>query len=285
MSSRLWMILILTVSLVGCDSTDVAPANELLVVEAFLYAGESVDDITLSRVIPLNSDETIPAAVNDAVVTLSKGATIYSLVSTGTDGIYTYPGSDLVVEAGDVFELVIETDGAIIRAETQVPIAPAGTTISVSEVVVPELEIGAGPGQGPRQNPGALREFFQSEANAISVTWDNDVGDAYFVAIRTPEAENPDFILPEFIRDRFGGIEIITQPTTANFFDIRLFSLEVIGEYTATVYRINQEYVDLYLNREQDSRDLNEPPTNIDGGLGVFSAFSRQEVRFELVRE
>ena len=43
---------------------------------------------------------------------------------------------------------------------------------------------------------------------------------------------------------------------------------------------MNQEYADLYEGRVQDSRDLNEPPSNILGGLGVFSAFASQEGGF-----
>jgi len=37
-----------------------------------------------------------------------------------------------------------------------------------------------------------------------------------------------------------------------------------------------------YENRPQDSRDLNEPPSNITGGLGVVSALSNQSSDFEV---
>ncbi len=35
----------------------------------------------------------------------------------------------------------------------------------------------------------------------------------------------------------------------------------------------------------EDSRDLNEPPTSIEGALGVFSAFNSVAVHFEVARE
>ena len=105
------------------------------------------------------------------------------------------------------------------------------------------------------------------------------------MAVRSPDSDSPDYILPEFIRERFTGFELLTEPTTANFFDIRLFQLEIFGSYSVTVYRINQEYADLYESREQDSRDLNEPLSNIEGGLGVFSAFNGQITQFEIIRE
>ncbi|MEM6800841.1 MAG: hypothetical protein AAF696_05525, partial [Bacteroidota bacterium] len=62
-------------------------------------------------------------------------------------------------------------------------------------------------------------------------------------------------------------------------------TIESFGQYSVKVYHINQEYADLYENREQDSRDLNEPPSNITNALGVFSAFNSQETFFEVVRE
>jgi len=47
-------------------------------------------------------------------------------------------------------------------------------------------------------------------------------------------------------------------------------------------HRVNDEYADLYEGLEQDSRDLNEPPSNIHGALGVFSAFSADSAFFRV---
>ena len=48
------------------------------------------------------------------------------------------------------------------------------------------------------------------------------------------------------------------------------------------LYRVNEEYADLYEGLNQDSRDLNEPPSNVRGALGVFSAFSADSAFFEV---
>ena len=61
--------------------------------------------------------------------------------------------------------------------------------------------------------------------------------------------------------------------------------LQNLGRHVARVYRVNQGYADLYGNRSQDSRDLNEPPCNIVGGLGMFSTFASASLFFEVVRE
>ncbi len=261
--------------LAACDSAETGEADDLAVVEAFLYAGEPIDDIHLSTVIPISSEDSVGMPINDAEVRLLKNGTSYMLTPSGSDGFYHYAGDDLAVETGDVFQLDVDYGGTRITAETTVPAPPTGIAMSQNELVVPDFE----------DNIFALRDFFQNEDNALSVTWDNPDEELYFVAIRTPGSVNPDYVLPEFVRDVFEGIAFITEPTSANFYDILIFSLEVIGTYEVTVYRINDEYAQLYNNREQDSRDLNEPPTNVEGGLGVFSAFNSQRTSFKVVRE
>jgi len=47
---------------------------------------------------------------------------------------------------------------------------------------------------------------------------------------------------------------------------------------------MNQEYTALYDNRTQDARDLNQPSSNVQNALGIFSVFNSQEA-FELMRE
>lgn len=259
----------------ACDTVSEGDAEDLIVVEAFLFAGEPVDNIRLTTTTPLNEEDAVEVPITDAQVRLIKENTVYELVSSGSDGSYQYPGTDLLVQTGDLFQLQIEYRGNEITAFTEVPSPPTGTVMSTNLVAIPSIE----------GNPGALRAFIRNRDNALSVTWNNPENDLHFVAVRSPEDDFPDYILPEFIRDRFRGFELLTEPTTTNFFDITLFQLEIVGNYSVTVYRINQEYADLYDSREQDSRDLNEPLSNIVGGVGVFSAFNGQTTDFEIVRE
>ena len=72
----------------------------------------------------------------------------------------------------------------------------------------------------------------------------------------------------------------MSAPTPADSTTISQLSLTHLGEHRIRLYHVNQEYADLYEGRVQDSRDLNEPPSNIRGGLGVFSAFASSEGTF-----
>lgn len=253
----------------ACASDVLAPddAIDLLVVEAYLFVGESVQHIRVSLTVPLGEDPSTAEVVDDAQVRLMRGADVFTLTATG-GGRYGYPGADLVVGAGEDWELELERNGVLVlEASTTTPGAPGGVALSADV-----LEI------------GAFRRGARPTDNELEVTWDNSNGDYHYVVIEGLDP-NAEFILPEIVRENFGGFRLVTAPTLNGFFRVRLFSLETLGPHRALVYRVNQEYADLFENQTQDSRDLNEPPSNIRGGLGVFSAFNGVEVLFDVVRE
>lgn len=61
-----------------------------------------------------------------------------------------------------------------------------------------------------------------------------------------------------------------------------LLTLTHFGRHHLKLYRVNREYADLYEGLKQDSRDLNDSPSNIQGALGVFSAFSADSAFFQV---
>lgn len=262
------------------DSASSGELEDLVVVEAYLYAGEPIDDIRLTTAVSLNDEGSEALPISDADVRLIKNGTTFTLVPSDSEGMYHYEGSDLAVEAGDVFQIEVAYEGTIATGETIVPASPLRVALTDDAFTVPTIgQPGQGGFGGGRPQGGGLQDA------SIAVTWENSSENLHFVVIEDRIAGEPDYILPEFIRDRFSGFRLVNEPTRNDFQDINLRSLEVVGPHAAIVYRVNQEYADLYDNREQDSRDLNEPPSNIRGGLGVFSAFHGAQVIFDVVRE
>jgi hypothetical protein len=259
----------------GCQDTllDV-PIADRIVVEAFLFAGEPVTDVRLTLSVPISSADTTPESVNDATVRLIRDGISYELASSDSAGHYAYPGDDLEVREGDHFQLEVVRGADTITAETDVP-APAGA-ISLSQTVVSVPTVGAGTG-GPPAGGFAL--------DSLVVSWENPDSLLHFLALESldPDAES---LFPDSGRGFPPGTRFLMryEPTRASEASVNPLSLSVLGPYAARVYRVNQEYADLYENRTQDSRDLNEPPTNIHGGLGIFSAFSSRTADFTVVR-
>lgn len=274
-------------ALAACDSTSVSddPGDEI-VVEAFLFAGEPVDDIRLTEVLPLDVEDLTQVPVTDASITLFKvnpelgtgNPERYDLSHTG-NGNYAYVGSDLTVEEGDDFRLEVVHGDRVITSETTVPRPPENLELSDLVLGIPQI----GEGGGGRGGFGGGRPDQSRFNNSLTLTWSNPNADHHYVVVEDLIEGEPNYILPEFIRDRFEGFEFITEPTTENFYDVRILDLEIYGRHRVILYRVNEEYANLYENRDQDSRDLNEPPSNIDGGLGVFSAFNSVAAEFDVV--
>ncbi len=258
----LLLISILLFLISACrDSSVILESQERIVVEAFIYANEPVEDIRLTLSQPLDVEEDVAAPpVNDAIVALIRDGQRYSLVSSaGDSGYYHYSGTDLEISAGDVWHLEIDYQGQSITAETIVPEAPTGVSSSGSSISIPSFE-------DIRNGGGTVPNL---EDLTVTVSWENVNEELFYVVFENLESD-PDPInsdLP-FLQRR-----IRFPPTRRNEFRIGAFSMTHLGTHLIKVYRVNQEYADLYETQEQDSRDLNEPLSNINNGLGVFSAF------------
>ena len=247
------------------DSDPMGPDTDILVVRAFLFAGEPVADIRVTTTVPLVSEDTLGTPVSDAAVWLERDGIRFDLIATpGAEGASHSPGSDLVIAEGEVFELGISRGSESLSATTVVPSAPEGFAVSSDVLEVVDLTAGF-------RGPGGFA------FGGLIVRWINPERDLFFVVVDNLETDPEQIPAPEFIRE---ARRFVSAPTPADSTTISQLSLTHLGEHRILLYHVNQEYADLYEGRVQDSRDLNEPPSNIRGGLGVFSAFASREGTF-----
>ena len=270
---RIAIFALFCLSVIGCESDlgFVPPDPDLFVVRGYLFTGEPVTEFTVTSVLSIDADSTETVApISDAQITLIKAGVRYDLVpTTGEPGRYHYPGSDLTVEVGDFFQMEATHAGTTATAETVVPAPPLGLELSADSLIAPEGGIG-GPGRGGQ---GALQ-------NRVVARWANPGGELHYVVVDNMEVD-PVILPTTEIFSRFAP-RIIQQPTASDSAFVAVLTLTHFGNHRLRLYRINDEYADLYEGLEQDSRDLNEPPTNIRGGLGVFAAFSADSAFFEV---
>ena len=264
---------LLTLMVAACESDldFIAPDPDVFVIQAFLFADEPVTNVTVTGVLPIDADSTeVAPVISDASITLIRDGVRFELVATsGEPGRYNYPGSDLLIGLGDVFQLEAIVDGKMATAETVVPLPPVGLALSDDSLEAPVFQ----PGGGGRGGGGIL-------AAGITAKWSNAGRQLHFVVIDNLEA-SPEILPTTEIFSRFAA-RIVQQPTAADSSVVRIITLTHYGQHRLKLYRVNDEYADLYEGLEQDSRDLNEPPSNIHGALGVFSAFSADSAFFRV---
>jgi len=252
------------------DLEFVAPDPDTFVIQAFIFADEPVEWVTVSGVLPIDADSTeVAPVISNAEITISRGAERFDLQPTsGEPGRYHYSGDDLDIQIGDVFRLEATVDGRTATAETVVPMAPVGLGLSADSLIAPTFPPQRGQGPGNRLNW------------RITANWTNTGDQLHFVVIDNIE-EAPQILPTTAIFSRFAS-RLIQQPTAADSSIVRVVMLTHYGQHRLKLYRVNEEYVDLYRGLQQDSRDLNEPPSNVHGALGIFSAFSADSSFFEV---
>ena len=247
------------------------------VVEAFIYEGEPIDDIYLKKTTPFNSgNSSEPEIITDALVTISKNDQDFILsAKSDQPGRYFYDGNDLSINIGEKYQLAFEYEGKMISSNTTIPSEPEGVSISPKSVRIPEIKTLLD-----------LRIFRESFQKTIDIVWNNNDGSYYFLVIQNIEKGFPKSIDPTDVLGGLGiNFEFTTSPTQESTLRLRpLIHYTQYGTHKVTIYHVNKEYALLYETSGQDSRDLNEPYTNINNGLGIFSGFSSQEVYFEVTK-
>ena len=277
--TRAFLPVILLGVLAACgDPTFVVPGSPDPVVRAFLYAGQPVNDVRLTWTVPINTSDTVDVQaappINYATVVLVRNGVRYPLVkSAGDSGYYQYNGTGLIVREGDVFTLEGSVKGRALSARTVVPGRPTGARMVSSTLTIPTLTFG-GPG-GPRPDFSAAQTL---------VRWTKSPGSLYFVTLENVELSpvGLDIAFPGGIR---GRRRVIFAPTAADSLPVNALGLPYYGRYQVYVWRVNEEYAQLYATLQQDSRDLNEPFTNITGGLGVFTAFAADTTSVTVIKK
>lgn len=253
--------------------------EENFVVEAFLFTGEPVNNITIKQIQPLTGGSSEPVLIKDAEVTITKNQISYDLTYVDSTGRYAYPGTDLIVNTGDRFALQVVKGNRVANAETVVPEPASGVTVSSDTLVIPIIQIRLGIAE-------ELTKLFNT--GRVTVSWSNAENQLHFVVVENVVEGDlifpADFPIPKQTLALVQSFRYISAPTTDTSFEVPGLSLDTYGTYRAKVYRVNQEYADLYNSQVQDSRDLNEPPSNIRNALGIFSAFASDAVTFEVTK-
>ncbi|MCP4459295.1 MAG: DUF4249 family protein [Cytophagales bacterium] len=263
--------------LLGYSCNQIDDTDPKFVIEGFIFAGERVEDIKVKEQIGIDEPDSLDRLIRDAVVVLIKEGQEYPLQYD--EGNYKYFGSNLLVESGDLLRLEVTVGDRIASAETIVPAATEGLTISGTELIVPEIILSFG-------LVNKLAELFFT--SRLTASWDNPGEDLHFIAIEPVVAEYDSLFptgFPQEGKDFLSGFKFAPQALEVDTFSIIGIAFETYGRHRAKVYRVNQEYADLFNNPEQDSRDLTVPPSNVVNGFGIFSAFASDSVFFDIVRE
>jgi len=274
LSTLVVILIAILISLAGCENIEMSSEGDIkLVLNAYLYEDEPVTHVRLSESLPFTSPDSIFPLISDAGISIQWQDGRFPLLSSDSAGFYHCPDTNLRIISGDKYMIEIIRGEDILTAETTVPQKPDSMKLSAIRIEI-----------DPGMSPWEMR---QAGIADIEVTWSNPNGEYFYVLVENIE-EDPEDI--DFGFSGFGGkfqnFRFLSRPFITNTYIIRVFlSVQQYGTHRVKLFRVNQEYADLYENREQDSRNLTEPLSNVNNGLGIFTAFSYDEAYFEVVKK
>lgn len=274
---RYLFFIILAFVIFSCDEE--SSISENFVVEAFLFQGESIDDIKITKAKMYNSSDTTEEAISNANVKILFNGSEYQLDYDALSEKYVMKNSSLDIISGNQYGLEVTVKERTATAETVVPTKPVGLTLSNDKIVIPELVLSGA-------LPTILGNLYENARTVVS--WDNPDNEYHYLTIKYMEdSENPIFSdeIPSGVGVFFQNFSIVSEPTKDEKYTTIALSLKNYGRYKVSLFKINQDYVSLFENQEQDGNELNEPPSNIINAFGIFSAFASDTTSFEIVKE
>ena len=266
---------------ISCED-DLAPVPnaDMIVVRGYIYAGQPVTDVNLASTLELDDESETAIPIDSAEVILKRGTEEFVLVpvhsydTTETDttfGItYVYPDTDLVVAAGDTFILEVNYGEQHLTAETMVPTRPDSFTSTVDTLRVPKFD--------------RWRDYIQwifADSNIVHLNWDNPNDEYHYLMMDNVEEDPQPLERPLPPRWR----RFISQPFVDTSYTMLASTITHFGRHDIVLFHVQPDYVLLYQSSGQNSRDLNEPYSNINGGLGMFTAFNSDTVSIVLLPE
>lgn len=259
-------ISLLAVLLWSCGKDLLAPITpeNSAIVESYLHAGDSVITVKITRLLPFSEDT---ADATEYISGLKLTVNGIELTETDT-GIYTLDLGENRIQPGDTYLLSFEHYGATITSTATIPALPVNLAISANNVYMDRITSSGGmPSGGPMDD--------------LDLTWDNDDAGNYYVLIEYLES-TPDYINYAMASSDVSTIQGISPMTTSG---TRLGNrnLYFFGSYRIVVFRVTDDFADLYEQSTSNSNNIVTPVTTINNGFGVFTGMASDTVFLEVI--
>ncbi len=269
----------------GCDVSTQDRFISEYVVEAYLFAGEDMPDVRISRTVPFgtayNFDE---QAVSGATVNIrlldENGALVreHPYTEVFGRGVYSTPFSSSQVEPRGVYELEVNfaNDGTVLRATTIVPdtFSIVSTMLdTIPYLATEQLEVDVTPSLYPgRQN------MFIFSTEAEDVRYENLT--PFLRDIIDEDESIEEFRINESPIINEGNFDV--NPNGTITIRVPWIAIAFLGKNTVTINAVDDNIFDFITSQNIQAMPSTLSPgeipnvvDNIEGGTGVFGSFAR----------
>jgi hypothetical protein len=254
------------VFLISCDETLEYENVNIPVVEGYLYEGESIDSIKISNIINYGSESALDFQ-EITNIQIEVDGIVYPLSEVKRDSNITFAAdSNLIVEEGKVYDLSFNYGDENVKSSTIGISKPTGFYMSESNLYIERMDGTSMPDM--------------SELETIEVVWDNFYDEYFYLVIQYLE-ETADPVRSDFDME---PEDVIEQPMVSNAYNMNARRMMFFGRYQIILFKVTQDYANMYERIENTSQSLTEPYSNIENGKGIFTSIA-SDTLFFTVRE
>ena len=178
----------------------------------------------------------------------------YEILNDMGEGVYT---SENIIAQNGTYKLEFEYAGKSVWATTIIPDKVYGFKCDTTELVHTE-------------------RFSDDTIRYVNYRWDNSDDTYHMFYIKNMES----WSTPIY------GIEpsksITSSPTLDTTHQVNSRGFYYYGRHYMVLYKVNQEYVDLYYSSSNNSQSMTNPPSNVNNGFGIFTAMTSDTLLLKL---
>lgn len=245
--------------LIGCE--DFAKADpDQAVVEGFLHAGRTATIKVNRQLVFAVGDTTFEQPIGGLALELFNETSGKSEKLTETDlGVYESTGR---IDEGATYRLEFDYNGKNVWAQTTIPSKVVGFVGSDTALL-------------------HTKRFSEDTLRYVNYHWNNPNNDYHLV--QTTNMESWTSLIYTPINNTTPSRTITSTPTQDTTHQVNSRQFSYFGRHYMILYKVNQEYVDLYYENSSNSQHLTNPATNVHNGFGIFTGMNSDTLLLRLI--
>ena len=249
----------------SCLKSDKTSFTDVPIVQACFEPGSRIS-VTVSRKTPYDDSQKLSELdINSLKVMVSYAGTWYTLMTAG-NGRYTDTTGVIPVIADSSYSLSFEYNGKLITSSTKVPVKPYGVSQSVTSVSMAQID--------------PDNTTFTKPPDPVEISFTNDDESYYMLTVECIE----DWKVPVY-KDSIPSNDIMsTPPATRNSIYIHPMNIRYFGHNRILLYHITSEYASCFRQQESTTQNYQQPPTNIENGLGIFTGINADTLYLNVIQ-
>lgn len=249
----------------SCIKTDKNAFTDVPIVQACAEPGTRIN-VTVSRKTPFDDNEKLSELDINALQLKVRYDGVWFPLAAAGNGRYTDTSGVIPVIADSSYSLSFDYNGMNVTSSTKVPMKPHGVSQSVTSISMAQIDL---------DNPS-----WTQPPKPIEISFSNDEASYYFLTVECIENTR----VPIY-KDSIPSNDIMsTPPGTGKNIYFNPRNIRYFGHNRIILYHITPEYANCFTQQESTTQNYQQPPTNIQNGLGFFTGINADTLFLNVVK-